>query len=86
MSYYNDEKVTIWRRTYYNVEGTEEEIKNKLIDQFESKYPTDIEIFDSEILYETEESISPEENNGRPTIEIFNDSGDTIWSNVKEKN
>lgn len=86
MSYYIDEKVTIWRRTYYNVEGTEEEIKNKLIDQFESKYPTDIEIFDSEILYETEESISPEENNGRPTIEIFNDSGDTIWSNVKEKN
>lgn len=86
MSYYIDEKVTIWRRTYYNVEGTEEEIKNKLIDQFESKYPTDIEIFDSEILYETEESISPEENNGRPTIEIFNDNGDTIWSNVKEKN
>lgn len=86
MSYYIDEKVTIWRRTYYNVEGTEEEIKNKLIDQFESKYPTDIEIFDSEILYETEESITPEENNGMPTIEIFNDSGDTIWSNVKEKN
>ena len=86
MSYYIDEKVTIWRRTYYNVEGTEEEIKNKLIDQFESKYPTDIEIFDSEILYETEESITPEENNGMPTIEIFNDNGDTIWSNVKEKN
>lgn len=84
MSYYIDEKVTIWRRTYYNVEGTEEEIKNKLVESVEGS--SDIEIFDSEILYETEESISPEENNGMPTIEIFNDSGDTIWSNVKEKN
>ena len=79
MSYYIDEKVTIWRRTYYNVEGTEEEIKNKLVESVEGS--SDLEIFDSEILYETEESMTLECNNGNPTIEIFNETGETIWTN-----
>lgn len=79
MSYYIDEKVTIWRRTYYNVEGTEEEIKNKLVESVEGS--SDLEIFDSEILYETEESMTLENNNGNPTIEIFNETGETIWTN-----
>jgi hypothetical protein len=84
-SYYIDEKVTIWRRTYYSIDGTEEETKSTLIESVEGRSGGELlnGFVDSEILYETEELITPEENGGQPTMEVFNSKGETIWSNGK---
>lgn len=82
MSHYIDEKITVWRRTWYAIDGTEEEIKKQLVEVVEGL--SDLEIYDSEILLETEEMMTPEDNGGQPTIEIFNDRGETIWTNVPD--
>ena len=86
-SYYIDEIVTIWRRTYYSIDGTEEETKSTLIESVEGRKRSGGELLngfvDSEILYETEEGMTPEENDGQPTMEVFNSKGETIWSNGK---
>lgn len=74
-----DEKVKVWKRRYMTVEASDldEAIKNYKEGNFDEG--------DTEELYETEELMSPEENNGFPTIEVYNkDSYDTIWTNVEK--
>lgn len=84
-SYYIDEKVTIWRRTYYSIDGTEEETKSMLIESVEGRgHLLDTNMVDSEVLYETEEGMTPEENDGQPTMEVFNSERKMIWSNGKK--
>ena len=86
-SYYIDEKITIWRRTYYSIGGTEEETKRVLLEGVEGLNDIlDTNMGDSEILYETEELMTPEDNDGQSTMEVFNHRGETIWSNVKKDN
>lgn len=85
-SYYIDEKVTIWRRTYYSFNGTEEETQKMLIESVEGRgHFLDTNMIDSEVLYETEELMTPEDNDGQPTMEVFNEKGETIWSNGKQQ-
>ena len=74
-----DERVKVWKRRYMTVEASDldEAIKNYKEGNFDEG--------DIEELYETEELMSPEENNGFPTIEVYNkDSYDTIWTNVEK--
>lgn len=39
-------------------------------------------VTDGETLYETSEAISPIDNGGRPTIEVFDSTGSKITDNV----
>lgn len=39
-----------------------------------------------EAINDTEEYITPSQNEGFPTIEIINDKGNTIWDNVNKFN
>lgn len=41
-----------------------------------------IMVTDGETLYETSEAISPIDNGGRPTIEVFDSTGNKITDNV----
>lgn len=72
-NFYQDVKMTVWERQHFVIEAdTLEEAKEKA-----AKYATmDVSaeenvICTSEILYDTEELMTPEENNGMPTIEIY---------------
>lgn len=74
--FYIDEKVTTWRRTWYTV--TEDE---NIVSVVESESLPDID--HSEIIYETEEAMTPEQNSGFSTVEVFSEEGVLLWSNGK---
>lgn len=84
---YIDYKVTMWRRAFFdNADHIEEIIKelteNKTYYVFDEK----LGFTESQVLYETEEEMSPEENNGESTIEIYTSGNDKlIWSNEIKK-
>ena len=67
---YKDELIKIWRRCYYYQDVKVEDILNDSVD-----------IDCSELLYDTEELIFPEDNNGSATIEIFNNNDELIEDN-----
>lgn len=59
-----DEKIEVWKRTYVNVEA--DNLKAAIEKCKEENY----EITDTEILYDTERLLNPEEVEG-PTREIY---------------
>ena len=69
-----DEKITIWRRSEVVVDVADLEkakVEGTLKDflamaSFNYRY--------SELLTETEDTLTPEDNRGQPTIEVYNDS------------
>lgn len=81
-----DEKVTIWRRSYFSDEVTNESIIEELNKVENVLYISDIEGFiESEILFDTEESLSVKENKGKATIQFFlRAEDDEIWSNEED--
>lgn len=86
-----DRKVTVWQREHHSVEADSLEEATKLLIETckdnslhgSTDLPSYTEIW--ETLYDTENRITPEENNGQATIEILNmgDIGTTLWSNSK---
>lgn len=81
------EKITTWIKTTLgvsNVNSKQEAIK-KVIHYYEQKkdpiYEEDIEVVDSELMYELAEPISVEENGGA-TIEVM-DKHTVVWDNGK---
>ena len=82
--FYVDEKVTIWRRTWYS--SDDKNSQEKLIESVKgiSNDFTNSNMEDSEVLYETEELMSLEDNDGQSTIEVFTEDGKMIWSNGKQ--
>lgn len=69
-----DTKNTIWRRCYVKIEAeTLEEAINIVKD--------DHDCYDSELLLETECLMTPEENDGKPTIEIFDYNDNQLYHN-----
>ncbi len=74
---YVDELVQVWRRTAIQVKANSEKeaVQRYLDDNYNINY--------SEYLYETEEYVNPEKG---PSIEIFNDTGELIYSdNERDK-
>ena len=77
-NFYQDQKVRIWRRVFIEVEAeTEEDAIARLKELNLGKQDVynervkDMEIIDTEMLYDTEELISVEENFGDQTIEVY---------------
>lgn len=63
-----DEKVEVWRRTRCIVET------NTLEEAIELVKNGEYDCLDSEILYETEYVMDPEDNENEPTVEIFDET------------
>lgn len=86
MSKYIDTKVTVWGRIHLKDDAD----MNKLIETLKKNNSINsicdesLGFSEYEILYDTEEEITPEENNGDPTIEVFDDaisSVEPLWTN-----
>jgi hypothetical protein len=68
-----DEKVNVWNRKQFSIEAeTMEEARNKAIELV--KNAKDIDFYDSEYLYESEELMNILHNNGNPTIVLMQNS------------
>ena len=88
MSNYLDYKATIWFRIPINSEKIFKKVKKKVD---EGTLPAELyddielnsELGQCEPLYDTEEFISPNENDGQSTIEIYKDT-ETVWDNSYE--
>lgn len=81
--FYLDSKVTMWRRETFSIKATSinqatamaiEAIKNGETHKYDPNH---------EEMYDTAEDMSIEENNGDPTLELFdNNSNRLIWDNT----
>lgn len=74
-----DKKCIVWKRRYITIEA------NNLKEAIEKSKNVDFEEGYTEELYETEEVMCPEENDGYPTIEVYEKDSDTpIWTNIEK--
>jgi hypothetical protein len=72
-----EEKVTVWKSYRVTVRAKSlEEAAKWLLET------NDFAVDESEEFYETEELLTPEQNNGFSTVEIRNEDGDIILQNV----
>ena len=88
MNNYIDEKITIWRRHYFNEHADLENIV-KIIDEtgsVDDVIDESLGFVESDTLYDTSEFISPNENNNQATIEVYNTNQELIWNNVDKNN
>ena len=81
--FYIDTKLTVWDRMVFESEEQMLEAK-ALLESGELKSGLDVSDhfeLSAEIMLDTQEEIYVEENNGFPTLEIFNEEGDSVWHN-----
>lgn len=78
-----DKKVTTWIRTTVSVKaGSYEKAVKKVVESIDNNGDcNNLSIIDYEELPESEEFITPFENNHSPTIEIMKNY-EVIWNNV----
>ena len=72
--FYQDVKVTVWQRQHFRIEAESiEEAREqaKRYTQFDVSYEDDIDVDEIEWLHDTEEFMTPEDNNGESTIEVY---------------
>ncbi len=73
---YADIKYTVWERTFFDDEISNESIIQQLKDR------DIIDSYETEILFETFESLSVVDNDGDSTIELYDEDENLIWSNT----
>lgn len=78
-SFYIDRKGTIWERTDFTIEANSiEEANTKALEYIQGTEDSNDEI---EYLSETFEYITPEQNEGCPTEQLFTGKGETLFEN-----
>jgi hypothetical protein len=76
--FYIDEKVTIWNRLKFTIQAeTLEEAKQKAI-FLTAKEREEIEIYDSELLFDTMSELDLEDNDSNSTIELYSEENDEL--------
>lgn len=80
-----DVKVTIWQRLHFKRSADMDRIVEVLKATGETNHVVDEDLGFTymQTLDETEDSMTVEENDGNPTIEVYRD-GEGIWDNVKK--
>lgn len=76
--FYQDVKVTVWQRQHFSIEAETAEEARELAKQYTDKDIStcdEVEADEIEWLYDTEEHITPEENGGCATIEVYEREG-----------
>lgn len=77
-NFYQDVKMTVWERQYFTIEAENlEEAKEKAAEFADTDVSNSELEYSSEILLDTEELMTPEENNGNATIELYLDGEKT---------
>jgi hypothetical protein len=90
-NFFRDEKMTIWYRGEFKVEAeTLEEAKSKVIQMEKESNSDDLDIR-WEIMDDTMDGMTPEENGNEPTLEIYFEGDDgsgneQIYDNVNLEN
>ena len=72
--FYQDDKCTLWHRTYYTVEAPSQKEAYALaatITITEKTWDDDIQVEGSEFLFDTLEPMTPDENDRQPTAELY---------------
>ena len=86
--FYQDRKVTCWERTHFEVTAETYEKALTIVQSWQGEYMMEWEdekkvtIVNCIPLYETTEPLSPKENNGQATIEVFEMNGKCITDNT----
>jgi hypothetical protein len=69
-----DEKVTIWSRKKFSIESETKEEAVKIAKEMVKNDSDEIDFYDQDFVYESEELMNPLLNNGNPTIVLMYDS------------
>ncbi len=82
--FYSDEKITTWERTHLSIKAKSQKEATKMAKEFfaNNEVPEDNYI---EHLFEVNEPMTVEENQGNATKELYKDNGQQITDNVKTK-
>lgn len=72
---YEDQLYKYWKRYFYLIEAETIEDAVKLIKSGK------VEHYDTNTIEEYDDYMTPENNNGRATIEIYDDEGALLWDN-----
>lgn len=74
-SFYQDVKVEIWQRQYFTIKADTKEEALEEIEKYKRRdVSEDFIVENSEYLFETGYMLSPEENGGNATIELYDES------------
>ena len=78
--YFYDEKIITWKRNYFTVEAEDEESANEKAKDIilEEDLNWDLDIYDSEYIDDLSENMTPEENEGNSTIELYSDTDESL--------
>lgn len=85
---YIDYKATVWRRVHFNEDADSKKVIQVLEEYgLGGVFDERLGFIEQEILFETEEDMTPEENGGCSTIEVHAEGkfvDKLIWSNGKD--
>jgi hypothetical protein len=79
--FYQDQHVKIWERVHFQIEADSKEEAIEKAKQYKDKdVAFEFETDSTEMLYNTEEVLEPQ-NDGEPTLQIYDDYGKLICDN-----
>lgn len=83
-SFYQDIKVEIWQRQYFTIKADTKEEALEEVEKYKRRdVSEDFIVENSEYLFETECMLSPEENGGDATIELYDEAtGRCLGTNI----
>jgi hypothetical protein len=81
--FYIDTKVTTWYRTPFEIEADSIEEARKLAIAFRER--GDNTELSWEQIDDTIEGMTPGDNQGQPTEELYDEGGNIIWDNLEVK-
>lgn len=83
-----EEKITIWERRFLDIEAENLKEAKKIAKQNYEDFEYDPELnWETDILFDTRETLIPEDNAGCPTLEVYvkHDKGrDLVYQNAKD--
>ena len=78
-----DVKVTVWVRQSFTIEADNKEDALKKVERFKTEDVTgEIDNVDYRTLWDTQELMSPKDNDGMCTIELYDDHDNLIGQNA----
>lgn len=81
--FYQDVKVTVWQRQKFEIEAESYEEALKEVEKFKTEdVGAWIADYENETLFDTEESLSPEDNGGFHTIELYDENEELLGTNA----
>ena len=86
-NFYQDQKHTVWERLRFSVNARTYEEAVEMIRSMKDAPVMESDSIDfssCETLYDTLELLPLEDNDGCPTLEIFNSKGEEITNNTEE--